>query len=278
MPCTFHGLTCVGFTHSHNCRQFDLVFACVVFAKRRLELRDRQGRVINFAGRITTVATDDSATCDWLEEGKDTVTITDDVAYYRFILPEGHTNSDALWGFSLVAYAVSLKGDDRSIRTAGYTSLVERQVAISRQFRVIASFHLSLQHHDGCPLCAHVQMEIEQCVRDAVLWTPDLDAKLVEFVNEWSDDNGRAAADMTAADLRLSAQQLRFKYDVLAEVPVVQLHLRFAVVKLFNYKYVSPRFCCGHTGSPVPSHDVPRLCTFCPCANAVSRDASRCWT
>lgn len=176
----------------------------VAMSGSSLELRDRMGRVLAFAGPLTsTKPYNPDDVCEWLLDGKDHVTITDDTVYYRFEVPESG-NPAQLWGFALTASIVAFKGDERSLRTAANLTLIEHK------------------------------RDIETLVRDAAVWTPAMDAKLVEFMNDWSDESGRSAEEMGPLELRPTPQQLKFKYELLAEVSVQQLYFRAAVVRNFN--------------------------------------------
>jgi hypothetical protein len=94
--------------------------------------------------------------------------------------------------------------------------------------------HVHLPPPFSAQRCSHGQRDIEELVREAALWSAAHDAKLVEYMNDWADDTGRNADEMGALELRPSSQQLRFKFELLADVPLPQLHFRAAQIKWFN--------------------------------------------
>ncbi len=280
---------------------------CLRVPRVSLELRDRMGRVLAFAGPLTsTKPYNPDDVCEWLLDGKDHVTITDDTVYYRFEVsrpvglgdviecatplcqergprvyqvpvacdgscparscwlqvPESG-NPAQLWGFALTASIVAFKGDERSLRTAANLTLIEHKVCVAvTPTHSLYPCTLPLpppppHPHPQPPLflplrqtycvCArrsrvwvwppgemYTQRNIETLVRDAAMWTPAMDAKLVEFMNDWSDESGRSAEEMGPLELRPTPQQLKFKYELLAEVSVQQLYFRAAVVRNFN--------------------------------------------
>lgn len=81
-----------------------------------------------------------------------------------------------------------------------------------------------------------LQGEIEACVRASGVWTRDKDAALVQYLNDKADDVGKPVVSLPASDLRPTREQFAFKYDVLDDIPLQSIHLRFAVIRLLNYK------------------------------------------
>jgi hypothetical protein len=83
-----------------------------------------------------------------------------------------------------------------------------------------------------------LQDKLEGGVRAMMAWDRDRDAALVQYLNERADELSKAVISLPASELRLTKEQFAFKYDVLDGLPLQSLHLRFALIRLLNYKYV----------------------------------------
>ena len=167
-----------------------------------LVAKDSHGRVVTgFGGPNST---------EWFTSGKAHCVVLDHTVTFEFtthssLVPAG-TSLSSYWGLGISAYSDSGRTEDRTARVAGYEKLL-----------------------------AH-KSDLERAVRDMARWRRDADAALVQYLNERADEVGKAAVSLPASELCLTREQFAFKFDLLDAFPLPSLQLRFALIRLLNYK------------------------------------------